>query len=794
MSTTQEVERRRPAFILDHLLEGCQVISPDYRYLYVNDAVVRHGRTKRDALLGKKMEEVYPGIEQTEMFATLQQCMKTQKVALLENEFSFPDGSSGWFELRFEPVPEGIAILSIDITARKRAEDALRRTMRALATLSRCNQALIRAVDEVEVARDVCRLIVEVGEHRAAWIDLVVRGGPGSVETIASAGPSPSTTSGLDWCQRLASRALRDGKSLFARTQSSERESSPSASCAVFVLEGDGSILGTLTIVSSRRHAFDTEEIALLDEVATNLAHGIWTIRARREHEQTHARLQEAELRVRATYDHLPHATYVWGEYEGVPVLLDYNEAARRSTDDAVVALLGSSCGEGWAGVPEIANDLARCLESGEAIEREVDAVLPGRKASRRLVLSYGYIDSGMVLLHAEDITEQRRTEAQLVGAQRLEAVGRLAGGVAHDFNNILSVIMSYSEFAAQQLHAADPIRQDLEEVRSAGHRAAHLTRQLLAFSRKQPLEPRVTNLNKVIGDIDGMIRRLVRENIEIMVHAEVGLGNILADPGQLEQVLMNLVVNARDAMPEGGTLTIETANVELDQRFASERMLSGPGMYVQLAVSDTGEGMDAETRTRVFEPFFTTKEKGKGTGLGLSTVYGIVKQSGGSISVYSELGSGTSFKIHFPRIDAPVMEPEQRRESGAAITGDETILVVEDDSAVRGAAARILEAAGYSVLTAANGIEALALSEQEEHGIDVLLTDVIMPRMSGTELSRRLNEKYPGMRTIFTSGYADHAAINHGLLTSSANFVSKPFSSRALTKKIRHVLDEEPE
>jgi len=387
---------------------------------------------------------------------------------------------------------------------------------------------------------------------------------------------------------------------------------------------------------------------------------------------------------------------------------------------------------------------------------------------------------------------EREQLEQQLRTSQKMEAIGSLAGGIAHDFNNLLSVILSYTGFVIEEVPEDSPLREDLREVKNAADRAVALTRQLLAFSRKQVLQPTSLNLNDTAAGLEKMLRRILGEDIEYVQVLAPDLGVVQADPGQIEQVLMNLVVNARDAMPRGGKLTIETKNAELSEEYASVHMGVHPGPYVQLAVTDTGGGMDEVTKGKLFEPFFTTKEKGKGTGLGLSTVYGIVKQSGGSISAYSELGKGTTFKIYLPRdlVAVPAMvaklQPVPIRK-----TGTETILVAEDEEALRRVVLRALTAAGYSVLSAANGDEAIALCAQYEGGIHLLLTDVVMPRISGRVLAQVLAKTRPEMKVVYMSGYTDNAIVHHGVLDPGTYFLGKPFTADALTRKIREVLDE---
>jgi PAS domain S-box-containing protein len=392
------------------------------------------------------------------------------------------------------------------------------------------------------------------------------------------------------------------------------------------------------------------------------------------------------------------------------------------------------------------------------------------------------------------DITKRKMLEEQFRQAQKMEAIGQLAGGVAHDFNNLLTAIIGYSQLTLASLNKSDPLRSYIEEIQSAGSRAASLTNQLLIFSRKQVLQPRVLDLNAIVTDMNKLLRRLIGENIKLEANLEPELGCVKADSGQIEQVIMNLVVNARDAMPQGGQLSIETANINLDIEYAKSYIGITPGSYVMLAVSDSGSGMDKQTQARVFEPFFTTKEQGKGTGLGLSTVYGIVKQSEGSIALYSEPGQGTTFKIYLPRVDmAPgtgvVCEQLVSREQIASqAQGWETILLVEDEETVRNLAHRILQKEGYTVLEASNSGEALLICEQYEGPIHLIITDVVMPKMSGQQLVKRLAPLRPEMKTLYMSGYNDDAILHAGLSTQES-FLRKPFMPDSLLLKVREAL-----
>ncbi|MEO8434787.1 MAG: PAS domain S-box protein [Pyrinomonadaceae bacterium] len=392
----------------------------------------------------------------------------------------------------------------------------------------------------------------------------------------------------------------------------------------------------------------------------------------------------------------------------------------------------------------------------------------------------------------ARDVTERKQLEEQLRQSQKLEAVGQLAGGVAHDFNNLLTVIGGYSSMLLGKLPGESPHRSAVEEIKKAGDRAAGLTRQLLAFSRKQILQPVVLDLNVVVSDLDKMLRRLIGEDIDLLTLTEPGLGQVNADPGQMEQMVINLIVNARDAMPNGGKLTLQTSNVTLSGDYALRHGPVEAGDYVMVSVSDTGCGMEAEIQARIFEPFFTTKAAGKGTGLGLSTVYGIVKQSGGNIWVYSEVDQGTTFKIYLPRVDGSHNEPIAHA-SPAVLQGTETILLVEDEQQVRNIAEEILTSQGYKVLTAANGELALALANEYQGEIHLLITDVVMPVVSGRALVEQLSPLRPQMAVIYMSGYTDDAVVRHGLLGEQLEFIQKPFTADALARKVRSAFHSLP-
>jgi signal transduction histidine kinase len=435
----------------------------------------------------------------------------------------------------------------------------------------------------------------------------------------------------------------------------------------------------------------------------------------------------------------------------------------------------------------------AACSLSGHSLEKiqtlTMADVLP-ENGTHLLDVRSSAFAPGVLVYTVRDLTRQRKLEDQLLQAQKMEAVGQLAGGVAHDFNNLLTVIMSYSSMLLADGAPADANRGDIQAISDAAARAAALTRQLLAFSRKQVLQLQAVDVNAVVTDVEKMLRRLIGEDISLSTHLDPDLALISADPGQLEQVLLNLAVNARDAMPDGGALTLTTDNADLSEEHGDRHMGAAPGKYIMLAVTDTGTGMTKEVQQRLFEPFYTTKGAGKGTGLGLATVHGIVKQLGGDVYVYSELGHGTTFKVYFPHLvktpDIVVVAAEQRE----APRGSETILLAEDDDALRSLAARVLGAFGYNVLVARTGGDALRIVAEHLGPIDLVATDVVMPEMSGSQLVEKVLRARPGIRVLFMSGYTDDEVMRRGVIDGQTAFLQKPFTPDMLAHKVRAVLD----
>src|SRR5256884_1662109 len=506
--------------------------------------------------------------------------------------------------------------------------------------------------------------------------------------------------------------------------------------------------------------------------------------------------LRRQERLLRQIIDADPNLIFV-KDWEGRFVLV--NEATAAVYGTTVDGLVGKTDADFNSNQVEVAHflrDDRDVMSSGRSkLISEEPVTNPATQQTRwfqtiKVPLALPDDDSPKLLGVATEITERKRLEEQLLQSQKMEAVGQLAGGVAHDFNNILTAIVGYADLLAAEFTGTNSRHlEDLEEIRKAARRAAALTRQLLAFSRKQVLEPRIIDMNGVVMNLEKMLRSLISENISLQTHLAADLAAARADPNQLEQVIMNLAINARDAMPEGGSLTIETGNATLDEDYAAQHVSVLPGEYVMLAVTDTGCGMDEHTKARIFEPFFTTKAPGRGTGLGLSTVYGIVKQSGGNIWLYSEPNKGTTFKVYLPAVQAA---PEDIGKPAAAERppkGGGTVLLVEDDEQLRRLTHRALAAQGYTVLEAERGSMALDIARRHKGPIDLLLTDVVMPDMNGPKLAEMLRVARPGLRVLFMSGYPDGAITNQGMLEHGVAYLAKPFTTEAIARKVRDVL-----
>ncbi len=534
-------------------------------------------------------------------------------------------------------------------------------------------------------------------------------------------------------------------------------------------------------------NAYDQRDLEFLDSVGGHIALAI----DRRRNEEA---LRKSESMFRLLFSHTPLPTWVFDTETGK--FLEVNEAATKQygfTEEEFkrMTVFDIRPASDRASKDDVWHDPAlRAFHRGQWRHQSKD----GRVFKVELVEhELEYAGRRVRLVVAQDISERQSLEEQLRQAQKMEAVGRLAGGVAHDFNNLLMVIKGHTELLLGSLNPADPARRKIEQIERSADRATGLTRQLLAFSRMQVLQPRSINLNSIVEEMGKLIPRLIGEDIELVIRTSPDVGTIRADASQMEQIIMNLAVNSRDAMPKGGKLIIETSNADLDGAYKVAHPVVKPGRYVLLAVSDTGIGMDAETQAHIFEPFFTTKEQGKGTGLGLSTVYGVVKQSGGFIWVYSEIGKGATFKIYLPRVDGAAEEAGQVSPPSQVLRGTETILLAEDEEDVREVAREFLESAGYRVLLAANGAEALTRAAECTGAIELVLTDMVMPGMTGHELVRRLRQQRPEFGVIYMSGYSEQAAAEATKSDPTAAVLTKPFSRAAILRAVREILQRMP-
>lgn len=502
------------------------------------------------------------------------------------------------------------------------------------------------------------------------------------------------------------------------------------------------------------------------------------------------AALQTSEERFRAQYKGIPIPTYTWQHTGNDFTLQTYNDAAEVMTKGAVARVVGKRASEVFATERAILADFERCVTERTTFQRELRYQMQAVEQARDMLVSYVFVPPDLVMIHTEDRTERNQLEAQLMRAQRMESVGRLAGGIAHDFNNLLTAINGFASLAADSIPADEPVQEDLAQIRHAAGRAARLTSQLLAFARRQPLQPSNLNINALLHDMEALIRRVLPENISVSMALDPEVGIVLADPGQLEQVVLNLVLNARDAMHAGGQLMIETANVELDDTWA-QQMGMVPGRYIAVSISDTGSGMAPEVQSHAFDPFFTTKGP-QGSGLGLAMCYGIMKQHNGHIALYSEVDHGTTVKVYLPHIEA---EAAQQSDTPDEVPhhGTETILVAEDEAQVRAVIARMLRQQGYTVLEAATGLDALNTAMLRQRGtIQLLVTDIIMPDMNGRSLAEHLGKWDASIKVLFVSGYAENVAATHPYVDAGVTVLSKPFSADTLARTIRSILDSD--
>jgi two-component system, cell cycle sensor histidine kinase and response regulator CckA len=779
------------AILLDSAQELIAILGPDGTVQFANATFQNVLGYRMDELLGRSIHAIAHAVDVEGLREKLKEVAATAGGSVTERcRFRCRDGSWRW--IRFtcrnrleEPQFEGMLFYANDVTDlhRMESERAVNsEVVHALNETSNLDQLLKRIHDSLKTVlpAENCFVALHNPDNETFYF-------PFLADEYDTA-PPPQKVG-----RSCTAYVFRTGRaSLIPQTEFDrlvaigevELVGSPSPSWLGVPLKTPTATIGVLVVQHYQNPtAYDQRDLEFLESVGGHIALAIERRRAEDE-------LRKNESMLRLLFEHNPLPTWLY-EIESLNFL---------KVNQAATELYGYTVEEfERMGVLDIRPDAQRekaltYLKELEADAEEHEFWLHQAKDGRAFEVEtisheLKYAGKRVRLVVAQDISERRQLEGQLRQAQKMEAVGRLAGGVAHDFNNLLMVIKGHTELLLSALEPSEQITRKIEQIDRSADRATALTRQLLAFSRMQVLQPQVINLNSVVEEMGKLLPRLIGEDIELMIRTYVGLGTVRADASQMEQVIMNLAVNARDAMPNGGKLVIETANVELDHSYMTSHPLMKPGPYIQLVVTDSGTGMDAETQAHIFEPFFTTKEKGKGTGLGLATVYGIVKQSGGFIWVYSEIGKGTSFKIYLPRLDQAEDRPGISNNSTELPTGTETVLLSEDEQDVREIAREFLESGGYKVIEAKDGTEAVQLAKQHRGKIQLLVTDMVMPGMTGQELAVKLQSEYPGLCVVFMSGYSEHAATEMANADPSVRLLTKPFSRAAILRTVGEIL-----
>ncbi len=771
-------------------------IAPDGRAIEGNLAAAR--------LLGLRSASEIPGRDTDEFYsakqaqALLGRLLHERALSGIEMELRRADGTRVWVlaHLRLTKavgVGPAIEVTLLDIAARKRAEERLWRLNRLYRLLSRMNQACVRISERSALGEEICRIAVEDGGFRLVWLGLCDEGG-GPLRPSAFCGFEDGELAGLELAltpaevRSATAAVLAAGECLVINDVASVSTPEPwvadaarrgYGSLGAFPILAHKRLIGSLHLYALAPGFFDTQVTEVLRMLGEDIGSALAAIdreAARREAEQRWAqsRILESITDSFVALDHDWHLEYVNRRTE---------QLVGRGRHD----LLGNRVWDEFPGLAGTAFEENCRLAAAE--QRPIEFTFFYERF--RLWLNvHAYPSVNGLSLYIQDVTARKELEEQLGQSQRLEALGRLAGGVAHDFNNLLTIIGGYGQMVLQSLEATHPLHRDMEAVVEAADRASALTRQLLAFSRRQMFQPKIIDLNRLISKMDKMLRRVIGEDVELRLALRADAGRVKADPAQLEQVLMNLAVNARDAMPTGGRLSVATEGYEYTGAGGPPGLVAGS--YLLLTVTDSGCGMDDHTRRHLFEPFFTTKGKGNGTGLGLATVYGIVKQSGGEIWVESEPGRGSCFRIAIPRANKTPKRPRAKA-ARRPRDGHETLLLVEDDPEVRRLAAGMLQRLGYRVFQAPDGPAALALWPEIDMP-DLLVTDIIMPQMSGRDLADKLHSMQRGLKVLFISGYTHDVIERHGVLESEVTVLHKPFTHQELGTQVRRVLDGAPE
>ncbi|MBX3399008.1 MAG: PAS domain S-box protein [Gemmataceae bacterium] len=797
--------------IFQHAPIGLAFVDRQFRYVHVNDVLARIDRRQPSEQIGRFVWEIVP-----DLWPRLKPLYERSFAGetIVNHEFSGPsplDGQTRHWLVSYYPVRHGDEVIGAgvvvnDITDRKRAEDALATRTDLYEMLARTTRAVNRCRSPQDLYEEVCRIAVESGRFRFAWVGeprngvvrLVARAGDDGgymdriVITLDEADPRSHGPTG---------RAAVTGRSFVVNDFLASTMTKPwhaearrvgIAASAAFPFHERGEVVAVFTLYAPEPGFFTDDLVATLGEITPIVSFALDSFVHDRER-----RRDEAELRFRdrALQNVSQGIVILDPRTPGNPIIYA-NPGFQRMTGYSAEELIGLD-GRFLIGAftdPATVAEVDGALRDGHdcAVEMELQrkdgtpfwsslTISPMREMAEAPPTHFVAV--------LADITEKRRLESLLRQSQKMEAIGQLAGGIAHDFNNLLTIITGYGELVLDTTPKEDARRPYLEEIVQAGERSTALTRQLLAFSRKQVLAPKDLNLNDVIRQTEKMLRRIIGEDVVLETRLAPNLATVRADPGQVEQVLLNLAVNARDAMPRGGRITVSTANVELPDDPVLRQDGLNAGVYVRLSVSDTGEGMTEHVRARLFEPFFTTKGAGKGTGLGLAVVHGIVRQSDGAIRVQSEPGQGTTFQIDLPRVAGAVVAAAPKPLPAAIPHGTGTILLVEDEDGVRTLVRFILEQAGYDVLDAASGLDAIRIAREHAGLIRLLITDVVMPGLDGRALSEQIATLHPGIRMLFLSGYTDDAVLRYGVRHDQVDFLQKPFTPLALVGKVHDVV-----
>ncbi len=756
---------RRLNQIVTTIPQPMSFVSRDYRYLAVNDIYTEFYGTSQEQILGRTMAD-FCGVDlfEREIKPHLDRCLAGETVRY-EVQVDFPTKDTRWMDMEYVPYQDekgevtGVISHGRDITEHKRAAEARERSRSLLQATLESTADGILVVDQDGRWSGFNRRFVEMWNV------------PGQ---ICDSGDDKAA---LDY----VFPQLADPEKFIATVR--EIYDAPEKVTFDTIKLKDGKVF---------------ERYSQPQRLGNEIVGRVWSFRDVTDRKRAEDRLRESEQQKNLI---LNSGSEMVAYYDTDLRIIWANRASGKSVGKSHAELIGHHCYEIWhqrtdpcPGCPVLE---ARDTKRPQKKEQQTP---DGRHWYLRGYPIFDEEENVVALVEfGQDISERKRAEEenerlemQVRQAQKLESIGRLAGGVAHDLNNLLAPILGYGEMLLEDTIANDPRKEPIQEIVNAGVRARDLVRQLLAFSRKQTLEFKSIDLNSLLTDFEKLLRRTIREDIDIDIVRTDPLPLIKGDVGQLEQVVMNLAVNAQDAMPEGGNLTLETARVDLDENYAAQHDGVEPGPYVALAVSDTGCGMDEKTREQLFEPFFTTKEKDKGTGLGLATVYGVVKQHGGNIWVYSEPGQGSTFKVYLPVSEETEIQKKKDRKTVKDLKGSETVLLVEDNEEVRNLAVAILKREGYTVLVAESGREALAVLDSHKATVRLLLTDVVMPEINGKELYRRVSESCPNIKALYMSGYTDNVIAHHGVLDKGVHFIQKPFSVKALAEKVRDVLEEE--